>query len=204
MTLTEQILELIRMEPGLTDREITNALRGASNPQQPINQAARRLESNGFLVRRKRSDGLIGNFPPGVEPPAKPELMPEPPASIDGLSEDELKRNLIDWLSGQGWESVVAWGRERGIDIDAWRAEERWVIEVKGVGSRPQMRVNYFLSILGETLQRMDDPGAKYSIALPDVKQFRNLWDRLPKMAKERTGISVLFVMADGQVAELH
>jgi len=29
------------------------------------------------------------------------------------------------------------------------------------------MRVNYFLGVLGETLQRMDDAQAKYSIALP-------------------------------------
>ena len=37
------------------------------------------------------------------------------------------------------------------------------------------MRVNYLISMLGETLQRMDDPDAKYSIAIPDVQQFREL-----------------------------
>jgi hypothetical protein len=54
--------------------------------------------------------------------------------------------------------------------------------------------------VLGETLQRKDDPKTVYSIALPNVKQFRNLWNRLPLLAKQRTGITALFVSADGQV----
>jgi hypothetical protein len=45
------------------------------------------------------------------------------------------------------------------------------------------MRVNYFLGALGEILQRMEDPTAKYSIALPDLQQFRNLWKKLPSLA---------------------
>jgi hypothetical protein len=60
------------------------------------------------------------------------------------------------------------------------------------------MRINYFLSILGELLQRMDDPEAEYSIALPDMKQFRGLWQRLPKLAKSRTKISALFISQSG------
>ncbi len=67
-------------------------------------------------------------------------------------------------------------------------------------GSRQPMRVNYFLAILGETLERMDDPGACYSISLPDLAQFRGLWERLPELAKERTKVTALFVRADGQV----
>ena len=62
------------------------------------------------------------------------------------------------------------------------------------------MRVNYFLSALGETLQRMDDRNAKYSIALPDLQQFRSLWDRLPDLAKSRTEITALFVDEKGNV----
>jgi len=65
------------------------------------------------------------------------------------------------------------------------------------------MRVNYFLSILGELLQRMDDPDARYSIALPDMKQFRRLWQRLPDLAKSRTEISALFVDGSGRVEEV-
>jgi len=64
------------------------------------------------------------------------------------------------------------------------------------------MRVNYFVAILGELLQRMTDPAAHYSVALPDLKQFRGLWRRLPPMAKARTGITALFVAPSGQITE--
>jgi hypothetical protein len=64
------------------------------------------------------------------------------------------------------------------------------------------MRVNYFLAVLGELLQRMDDGSAKYSIALPDLQQFRNLWLRLPRLAKQKTGISCLFVDSRGNIQE--
>lgn len=66
------------------------------------------------------------------------------------------------------------------------------------------MNVNYFLTILGEILQRMEDPYAKYSIALPDIQQFRNLWDRLPLLAKVRTGITALFVDENGEATEVY
>jgi hypothetical protein len=65
------------------------------------------------------------------------------------------------------------------------------------------MRVNYFLGVLGELLQRMSDPEAKYSIALPDLPQFRRLWERLPELAKRRTTISALFVSGSGDVEEV-
>ena len=70
----------------------------------------------------------------------------------------------------------------------------------KGLRVAKRDEVNYFLAILGETLQRMDDNKAKYSIALPNLKQFRNLWNRLPKLAKERTKIGAIFVSEDGQI----
>jgi hypothetical protein len=65
------------------------------------------------------------------------------------------------------------------------------------------MRVNYFLGALGELLQRMNDPNAKYSVAFPNLEQFRRLWARLPRLAKERTVISCMFVRADGEVTEV-
>ena len=65
------------------------------------------------------------------------------------------------------------------------------------------MRVNYFLHALGEILQRMNNKEAKYSIAFPDLKQFRNLWERLPQLAKERTQATALFINFDGKVEEI-
>lgn len=102
-----------------------------------------------------------------------------------------------------GYEVKVAMGFERGIDIDARRGKERWIIEVKGPGSRPEMRVNYFIAMLGELLQRMDDESARYSIALPDIPQFRRLWDRLPQLARDRTGISAIFVSLDSGIDQV-
>lgn len=81
--------------------------------------------------------------------------------------------------------------------------DQRWIIEAKGCGSLNPMRVNYFLGILGELLQRMNDTDARYSIALPDITQYRRLWQRLPELAKSRTTISALFVGAGGSVEEV-
>jgi hypothetical protein len=61
-TLAERIVRLLEHNPGLTDREITDSLRGYSEPQQPINQKCHALKNRGVLVRHTRPDGLIGNY----------------------------------------------------------------------------------------------------------------------------------------------
>jgi len=116
------------------------------------------------------------------------------------LSEDRVKAILRDWLASEGWQSTIAWGHSQGPDILADRGQERWLIEVKGSGSRPQMRVNYFLAVLGELLQRMDKPETRYSIALPDMPQYRGLWQRLPPLAKARLTLTLILVKSDGSI----
>ena len=192
MTLKEQILTELKNGP-LSDRELADKLLGIRAPQQRINQICRQLAERGIVKR--------------TEPPIKNLLaMTEcvPPKTEKGnaspLSEEAIKKILNDHLLGQGWQTDVAWGTTHGIDIDARRSSERWIIEVKGSGSLNPMRVNYFLSILGELLERMDDPMARYSIALPDLQQFRNLWLRLPDLAKQRTTIDAIFVSEDGMI----
>jgi hypothetical protein len=123
---------------------------------------------------------------------------------MEGLSEDEIKQSIKKHLDKNNWTSDIAWGRKPGIDIDAKRHGERWIIEVKGHGKSNPMRVNYFLGVLGEMLQRMNDSNAKYSIALPDFPQFRKLWDKLPRLTKQKTGISCLFVDSNGNIREEH
>jgi hypothetical protein len=61
-TLAERIVSLVQSEPGLTDREITDTLKGHSAQQAPINMNCHDLEKKGVLIRRKRQDGLIGNY----------------------------------------------------------------------------------------------------------------------------------------------
>jgi hypothetical protein len=59
---------------------------------------------------------------------------------------------------------------------------------------------NYFVSILGETLQRMTIENARYSIALPNHPKFRRLWHELPEVARDRTRIEALFVDVCGNI----
>jgi len=89
---------------------------------------------------------------------------------------------------------VVRWGRERGIDIEARGIEGRWVFEAKGEVALPPQQVNYFLGGLGEHVQRMSDPEAKYGLALPDNRQYRGLVARLPQLALNRLALSLFFV----------
>ncbi|MDZ7686947.1 MAG: MarR family transcriptional regulator [Gammaproteobacteria bacterium] len=203
-TLPQEIVALLESDPGLTDREITNRLRTVNDPQQPINIAARNLASKGVINREKRADGLIGNYRTGPPLPVSNAVASTlKNGGANELSEDECKKILEKWLKSSGWQSEIAWGHARGIDVDARRGGKRWIIEVKGIGSRQPMRVNYFIGMLGETLQRMDDEKASYSIAIPDVQQFRNLWGRLPTLAKQRTGITALFIDSSGSVSEV-
>lgn len=202
--LSDKIMDVVTKQPGITDRWLAEAIFGVGTPQQRVNGECRHLATKGVLTRARRSDGLIGNY--SKEEGASPSIAnPEPAGNPDPslFSEDEVKRVLEAWLSALGWSVKIAWARTRGIDMHASKDDQRWIIEVKGGGSLSAMRVNYFLGVLGETLQRMDDPDAMYSIAFPDLRQFRNLWSRLPTLAKERTRISALFVQKDGVVEEV-
>jgi hypothetical protein len=194
------IMNLLSQENGLTDREITDRIFGKGSPQQQTNQICRALESKGYLNRLNK-DGKIKNFIAeiGYTPSNKPLFQKE----VDTImSEDLIKKYLERWLVSEGWQVRVAWGHTQGVDVLAIKDNKHWIIEAKGEGSLHPMRVNYFVAILGETLQRMHDPEAIYSIALPDMQQFQNLWQRLPTLAKQRTGISVLFIDKDGKITQ--
>jgi len=191
----------LRQKPGLSDREITDGIYGREAPQQYVNQICISLESHGVISRNRWADGIIGNYLTGKasspEQSNKDEI-----AEHHSLSEHEIKQALEIYLSTRGWDPTVAWGKSHGPDIEAKRGTKRWIIEVKGSGSRDPMRVNYFLYSLGEILQRMHDPECKYSVALPDMRQFHGLWEKLPELAKNRTGVTALFVNSAGGVAE--
>ena len=203
-TLKESILALVRSSPGLTDREIANRLLGSRAALARVNQPARSLAAEGLIARRCRYDGKIGNHAAEVsQGESSPAAGGESIEVVDPLSEGEVKRKLQAWLDGSGWNVVVTWGRSQGINIDARQSGRRWVIEAKGRGSLNPRRANYFLEVLGELLQLMRDSEAKYSVALPDLPKFRRLWNRVPDLAKRRTGISALFVNYSGRVREV-
>jgi len=214
MTHKDRIKEALKTRGAMCDDCLSAETK--IKPRQAVNIACRALALDGLLVRSKdvcprcRATKLTNRVKASSalvdhDEIEKSNLAPYRKESVkdhdvEALSEDEIKQVLVDWLSKDGWKTTVAWGNARGIDIEATRGKERWVIEVKGPGSRQPMRVNYFIGILGETLQRMDDPDARYSIAFPDLQQYRGLWERLPSLAKSRTKISIMFVSMDGEV----
>ena len=71
------------------------------------------------------------------------------------------------------------------------------LLEAKGSTQNPPKQVNYFLSALGELLQRMASPTAAYGLALPDNPQYRGQVNRLPALVWERLRFTVLFVSKD-------
>lgn len=61
-TLKEKILDLLKTNNGLSDREITNEIFGEFYPQQPVNQACNGMNKAGIITRKLREDGKIGNY----------------------------------------------------------------------------------------------------------------------------------------------
>jgi len=202
MSISERVISVIRRQPGLTDRELTTLVLGSERAQQSVNKACRSHAAKGMVVRIRREDGRLGNYSTDNAPAPVPRRIPTAHSNEPAwLSEDQVKEAVAGWLCAKGWRiDTLKLGCNRGIDIVAVNNDKRWIIEAKGQGSRQEMRVNYFLGVLGEILQRMDDPAAKYSIALPATPQFRNLWARLPKIAKVRTGITAIFVSPSGAI----
>ena len=112
------------------------------------------------------------------------------------IEEDELKRAIGSMLETDGWIiRKMALRREHGADIEATHDSlGNMTIEVKGEGTRNAMRVNYFLMVLGELLQKMDGPNKQYGIGLPAHKQFANLIVRLPSWIKRYLKLKVFLV----------
>ena len=120
-----------------------------------------------------------------------------------GITEEHVKNVLKNYLEKNNWTCEIAWGKKKGIDIKATKNNQHWIIEAKGEGSRTQMRGNFFLSVLGEILQRMENKSTKYSIAFPAMQRYKKLWDELPQLAKERLNITCFFVDKENKVIEV-
>lgn len=200
MSVKAEVIKVVSELPGITDGEIPKKF-GKRN--QVINSACLALEKEGYLIRRiLETEKRIGNYSTGKLYKLQDILVSrnENSSQKDFLQEEDVKRILTDYLKDQGWEVETAWGHLHGVDINAKRNGKKWLIEVKGPGSRDQMRQNYFQNILGEMLQRMDTVDARYSIAFPDMKQYRRLWGKFPSLAKERTGIDMILVNIKGNI----
>ena len=93
----------------MTDREITNALRGSSARQQPINQSARNLEAKGKLTREKRPDGKIGNYPAGAK---LPSINLAEARTIESVTE----KNVFNFE--YNWAPFIVNGKHYGFNED--------------------------------------------------------------------------------------
>lgn len=194
-TTAERILDRLQAsgEP-MDDDEIAAAL---GLRRQAVNQACRALEVQGRIRRRVLVGSKIQNIlvAAGENPPTV--LLNRP--SRDGLlSEDEVKEAVRAHLADQGYTVTIAWGHQRGIDIEAQDSVSRLVIEAKGEASLQPQQVNYFLGALGELVQRMSDPDARYGLALPDNRQYQGLVERLPGLAWERLRLLIFMVSRCG------
>ena len=111
------------------------------------------------------------------------------------LDEDTIKKALKAGLSIQGWEVETSMGKKHGVDITAKHKEKGiMLIEAKGEGSRNAMRVNYFLMVLGELIQKMDSPNKIYGLALPAHRQYANLIISLPDWIKQQLRLRIYLV----------
>jgi hypothetical protein len=200
MTLADRILAALAEagSRGLDDDELGRRLEVA---RQAVNQACRSLAAAGKIVRGAPLGGkilnrLLSGEPLRAVPP--PSALPARGPAGGLLSEDEVKAAVRDYLVADGWAVTIAWGHARGVDIDAQRGDERLLLEAKGEVKLQPQQVNYFVAALGELVQRMADPTARYGLVLPDNRQYRGLVSRLPAFAIERLGLVVYFVERAG------
>lgn len=196
--LERNIIRTLEKNPGYSDKDLAEVVIGRTNSPRYVNQTCRTLVTRGIILRNKRPDGLIGNWLNTNSMNLSQTLDP-----VDEISDKKIKKGLETFLKSQGWETKIAWGFTHGIDIEATQGTHRWIIEVKGYETLNLLPANIFVSVLGEIIQRMEDPECKYSIALPDIEPFRRLWARLPAVAIERTRLTALFVTNNNQVSEI-
>ena len=92
-----------------------------------------------------------------------------------GLDEESVKASVAEFLRGRGYTVSVGEKRERGADMRATREGLKLIIEAKGEGSRNEMFNNFFVSILGQILQRTAELAAEYGVALPAHRKYARL-----------------------------
>jgi hypothetical protein len=127
---------------------------------------------------------------------------PDRGAVCDSPPGNTFTMKLESWLQANGWRPSTRRDNDRDRDIEARNhAGHRWRILAAPAEEPPAPSTSdEFLGALGALLQRMEDPLTMYSIALPDVRLYRGLWERLPILSKRRLGITALFVDDNGGV----
>jgi hypothetical protein len=117
------------------------------------------------------------------------------------VEEDDVKKSIVTILMAENWIiDKTAMGKTHGVDIAAKRPpNEIILVEAKGEGSLNPMRVNYFLMVLGELIQKMDSPNKYYGIGLPAHRQFGRLITKLPRWIKQYLKLRIFLVKRLGK-----
>jgi len=193
VTAKERIIDYLQRFGRTSDAKPAAALR-LLHPQ--VNQACRHLEPQGIVRRdataRPILNELIGT-PDGPKSRSRNRYRSGAEAAVT-LTEDDVRDAVKRLLESQGYTVTVRWGRDRGIDIEANHEKERLVLEAEGESRQGPQQRNYFTNAIGELVERMTDPPAKYGLALPDNPQFRGLVERLPPYVWDRLQFCVYFV----------
>ena len=118
-TRRERILRLLGHSSGLTDREITDQLEGHSAPQQPINTLCRKMAAKKIIIRKKRHDGLIGNYLPNkmhvnqYQRPAKKKSEERILRTSETKNHTQIENESLQRLISLGFERAGRWFWER-------------------------------------------------------------------------------------------
>jgi hypothetical protein len=200
-SLADLVAGVQRIDPSRARGAIQPVIQGMTlnatgGPLQPCGKVLMRVQQGWYRLLSGDERQRANSHPK----PDNPRLAVQPIRS-GLLAEDEVKAAVGGYLMSFGAHVHVAWGHERGVDIEArWVVEgtgqvcERQLIEAKGEASLQPQQVNYFLGALGELVQRFEDPDASYGLALPDNPQYRRLVERLPLHARRCLKLTVYFV----------
>jgi len=76
-------------------------------------------------------------------------------------------------------------------------AGQRWVVEAKGETSDTGLD---FRTGLGQLIQGMGDPEARYALAMPDTPKFAGQRQRVPEWVREALSLHWILVSEDGEL----
>lgn len=214
MTIENRILVYLRDFPdGLDDDEISDALN--IKPRQTVNQACRRLESDGKLTRAKLHGPKLRNYLNSKwEPQPDMQVAPSHPGEAPWHCEANVQRVIVDWLPTKGWivrSFADAATKERGVNIIAAKPDGSVLyITAKGFPEKtatkrthPSTQAGHWfkdgfhdlLEWLGESQE------TTLAFSLPDYPRYRKLAERV-QWLKPIIGYTFYWVREDGTVIE--
>jgi len=123
------------------------------------------------------------------------------------ISEDFVKRSIINWLTCNKWGRNLRFGglRDHGVDIRVQHSDYGvyYLIETKGESTIRQGQEVAFVYSLGQIITRMNVPKGKYKYALglPD-SSAKIAIRRIPWQVAKKLSLYVLSVNAAGKVKQ--